>query len=73
MQTDGDLVWDSERGDFDRERSTFIPPALAGRFRVEPRHLDLTWAKDSPQLDRRRSRFRDALADLAAPIHGIPK
>lgn len=71
--TDGTLVWDPRRGDYDPERSTALPPALAGCFASEPRHLDLTWARTATDLSLRHSRFRDAVADLAAPIHGIPK
>ena len=42
-------------------------------FTSEPRHLDLVWAQSQDDLDLRNTRFRDAVADLAAPIHGIPK
>jgi WD40 repeat protein len=69
--TDGTLVWSGD--DYDPEVSTALPPALQGRFREEPRHLDLRWARDEAQLDLRNSRFRGAVADLAAPLHGIPK
>ena len=71
--TDGTLVWDPDRGDFDAAASTALPPALVGRFHDEPRHLDLRWARDEQQLDLRQSRFREAVADLAAPIHGMAK
>src|SRR5439155_18291997 len=46
---------------------------LAGRFGDEPRHLELRWARDETELDLRHSKFREAVADLAAPMHGIPK
>jgi WD40 repeat protein len=71
--TEGALVWDGERGDYDVTASSALPPALAGRFVGEPRHLDLRWARDETQLDLRHARFREAIADLAAPLHGIPK
>ena len=51
--TDGDLVWDPSRGDFDADRSPALPPALLGRFGEEPRHLDLRWARGEEQLDLR--------------------
>jgi WD40 repeat protein len=69
--TDGTLVWDGT--DYDTERSSALPPALQGRFAAEPRHLDLRWAQDEDQLDVRHSRFREAVADLAAPLHGMAK
>jgi hypothetical protein len=67
VQTDGMLAWDGEKGDFDPERSSCVPPALVGRVRAEPRHLDLTWARGESQLDRHSVRARRAaFAGLAA-------
>ena len=67
------LVWDDARRDYNSMASSALPPALAGRFADEPRHLDLRWARDETQLDLRHSRFREAVADLAAPMHHLPK
>jgi WD40 repeat protein len=50
-----------------------VPPSLREAFADEPRHLDLTWAGDDGSLNLRDVRFRGAVADLAAPIHGVPK
>ena len=71
--TDGDLEWDSDRGDFDPDVSSALPPALVGEFSKEPLYLDLRWARDAEHLDLRHSRFRDAVAGLAAPMHGVDK
>ncbi|MGH8933964.1 MAG: toll/interleukin-1 receptor domain-containing protein [Egibacteraceae bacterium] len=71
--TDGELRWDPRRGDFDPDRSTALPRALLGVFSEEPRYLDLRWARSETELDLRHSRFRDAIAQLAAPLHGLPK
>lgn len=71
--TEGELVWDSAAGGFDPSRSTAVHPALLGALGEEPRHLDLRWAQDEDDLDLRSTRFRGAVADLAAPIHGIAK
>jgi WD40 repeat protein len=71
--TAGEWVWDHTRNDFDWDASTAVPPALAGVFREEPRHLDLSWARSETQLDLRHGRFRDAVAELAAPMHGMSK
>ncbi len=70
--TDGVWEWDPARGDFTAE-STAVPSVLRGVYRDEPRHLDLRWAHDEQHLDLRHSRFRDAVADLAAPMHGVSK
>ena len=71
--TDGELVWDEAHGRYDPILSTALPAALATAYVAEPRHLDLRWARSETQLDLRHPRFRDAIADLAAPMHGISK
>ena len=71
--TDGDLVWDRDRDDFDHSQSPAVPPALFGRFGDEPRHLDLRWARGEEQLDLRHARFRPAVAELAAPIRNMAR
>ena len=70
--TDGVWEWDRNTNDF-RADSTSVPPALRGALHEEARHLDLRWARDETDLDLRNSRFRAAIADLAAPMHGIAK
>ncbi len=71
--TSGDLVWDAQRNDFDSARSTSIPPVLAGRFTSEPLHVDLRWAAGHDNLSLRHTKFRAAVLDIAAPLHGRPK
>ena len=66
--TDGSWSWDNGQ-----LKGTAVPTALATAFTDEPRYLDLRWARTQVDLDLRNSRFRSALADLAAPMHGIPK
>ena len=70
--TDGTWEWDPEVGDF-AAGSSAVPEALRGALRDEPRHLDMCWARDTTDLDLRNSRFRSAVADLAAPMHGVAK
>jgi hypothetical protein len=70
--TDGVWDWDPAAGDFAAE-STAVPDALLGVFTEEPFYLDLRWARKERHLSLRHSRFRDAIARLAAPMHGINK
>ena len=70
--TDGVWEWDASANDFTAD-STSVPLALRGALREEARHLDLRWARNETDLDLRNSRFRAAIADLAAPMHGIAK
>ncbi len=68
--TAGEIEWVDEVHDFDWERSTALHPALHGAFGDEPLYLDLRWARSDPELTLRHGRFRQAVAELAAPIHG---
>ena len=70
--TDGSWEWDPVLADF-TAASSAVPEALRGALDDEPRHLDLRWARDESDLDLRNSRFRSAVADLAAPMHGVAK
>ncbi len=70
--TGGEWCWDAEAGDF-TEDSTAVPAALRGVFVEEPLYLDLRWARDDLHLSLRHARFRDAIAQLAAPMHGVSK
>ena len=70
--TEGTWAWDDTAGDLDWDVSDAAPPALRGVFAEEPRHLDLRWARDHDHLDLRHSTFRDGIAQLAAPMHGVP-
>jgi WD40 repeat protein len=70
--TDGEWGWDPALGDFSAA-STAVPEALRGALVAEPRHLDLRWARTETDLDLRNTRFRSAVADLAAPMHGVAK
>jgi WD40 repeat protein len=70
--TDGHWQWDDGAGDFTVD-SDAVPPALRGVFADEPRHLDLRWAHAEDQVDLNNSRFRNAAAEIAAPLHGVTK
>jgi hypothetical protein len=71
--TDGDIRWDRQSNDFDGSSTTCIPRALFGALPEEPRWVDLRWAKGHDRLSLRTPRFRDAIADLAAPLHAVAK
>jgi WD40 repeat protein len=71
--TDGDLVWDDARGAFDQALSTALPPATLGWSGNEPLWVDLRWVRQTRHVSLRDPRFREVVADLAAPIRGLPK
>jgi WD40 repeat protein len=68
--TDGTWRWDPAANGL---TGTAVSEALREAFDEEPRHVDLRWARTTTDLDLRNGRFRDAVAQLAAPAHGIGK
>lgn len=68
--TEGELAWDSEANDWTVE-STAVPAGLRGRLTAEPLWVDFRWAKGETDLSLRDTRFRAAVATLAAPVHGM--
>lgn len=69
--TDGELRWDEKAGDFAWTGQTPLPAALAGRFKTEPKWVDLRPYRNG--ADQRDSRFIELGADFAAAIRGMPK
>jgi WD40 repeat protein len=69
--TNGTLTWDEAANRLDPTSS--VPPTLLDAFAGEPRWVDLRWAEEETQLDLRNGRFRDAVADIASSLRGIPK
>ena len=70
--TNGALQWEATSREFSAA-SDALPPSLFGRFSTEPLWVDLRWAATEAHLDVDNPRFRSAMADLAAPIHGLPR
>ena len=65
---------DQTAGDFDWDRTTCLPRAVCSRrFPNEPLWVNLAWAKTADVLTLRHARFRQAVLDLAAPLHGRAK
>ncbi|NUW32403.1 TIR domain-containing protein [Nonomuraea sp. SMC257] len=69
--TDGTLEWAGDG--FDMARSNALPAVLRDVYPQEPRWVDLTWERSRDGLHMRDPRFGDAVAELAAPLHGRPK
>ena len=71
--TDGELEWDAEKQDFDWQRTTALPKDVSGKFEDIPLYVDLRWAKTVDHLSLQYPKFRSAILDLAASLHGKPK
>jgi hypothetical protein len=68
--TGGHVAWDEKAGDFDWATTDALPQTLAGKFKAEPLWVDLTWVHSAQHLSARDPRFQQAIARLAAPLHG---
>jgi len=71
--TGGSLAWDDTRQAFDSAKTTALPPSAHGWFTGEPLWVDLRWARQARHVSLRDPRFRECVADLAAPVRGLPK
>ena len=71
--TGGTVVWDPLAVSVDARRTDALPPPVVKALRQEPLYLDLRWARDDVTLSLNHPAFRDAVAQLAAPIHDRSK
>ncbi|MEU5715415.1 TIR domain-containing protein [Streptomyces sp. NPDC020403] len=72
--SEGTVVWDPVAGDFDWGRTNALPPVLRGAFTTEPLWVDLRPFRDADDRSMAPgSPFRDRVASLAAPLHGLVK
>jgi WD40 repeat protein len=71
--TGGEIEWNRAAAAFDPARTTALPPRLISAFTDEPLYLDLRWARDRDDVSTRHPRFREAVAELAAALHGREK
>lgn len=67
--TDGEVIWDPTTKDFGWSKTDALPNALLGKFKNEPLHVDLRWAKSENNLSLRHSQFRGAVLKIAAKLH----
>jgi hypothetical protein len=71
--TEGEICWDPVAAAFDWTRTTALPATLKGRVSHEPLYVDLRWTRQEGMLSLRLPRFRAAVLDVAAPLHGRSK
>lgn len=71
--TDGEVAWDERSRDFDWGQTNALPASLRGAFEEVPRFIDLRWARNENVLSLSHPRFRDAVAEFGATLHGKPK
>jgi len=70
--TEGKVLWDEHKNDFDWSVSNALPRILEKAFSQEPLFIDLTWVESHEHLSLRDSDFRPAIAQLAATLHNRP-
>lgn len=69
--SDGELSWNNAAGDFLWRDDTPLPATLMGRFRSEPKWVDLRPYRAGAKTSD--ARFTELAADFAATIHDKPK
>jgi hypothetical protein len=69
--TEGEVQWNENACDFDWERTTAIPQVLQAKFSGEAFIVRLQWAKSENSLTLQHTKFRQAVLQVAAPIHGL--
>ena len=70
--TDGEIVWDDVKTDFNWQLTNAIPKFDIEIFTQEPVWIDLRWIRKE-QLSARDPRFLDAIANLSSVLRGIDK
>lgn len=74
VQAHGTLSWDERMGDFARNgEHTALPEVLRGRFDEQPLWVKADWSRAPDRVSEANPDFQDAVATLAAAIHGKPK
>ncbi|MFG2290436.1 TIR domain-containing protein [Streptomyces sp. NPDC048595] len=71
--TSGAIHWDHTARNFDRTRTTALPPEVFGWFEAEPLWVDLSWARREVELSLKHARFRQDIGTVAASLHGVSK
>lgn len=68
--THGSWQWDPVAGTLSGDA---VPEPLRGSIPDEPRYVDLRWVRAANDATLDNFRFREAVAELAAPMHGVAK
>jgi WD40 repeat protein len=68
--TEGELVWSRTAADFDWTATNALTEGLKKTFEREPLFLDMRWARSDSDLSLRHPKFAEAVAGLAATLHG---
>jgi hypothetical protein len=68
--TDGEILWDEAKNDFDWRVTTAIPKNLSGAFKGEPFFVDFRNLGSEEKLNLDNPEFENRLAVLAATLHG---
>lgn len=68
--TDGDIIYDETKNDFNWNQTTALPKNLSGAFKGEPFYLDFRDLGPKENLNLDNPEFRQRLVLLASTIHG---
>ena len=71
--TDGELRWDIPNEDFVWNDLTPLPTSLRKAYKLEPKWLDLRWARTPEEMSLRHPQFYDAIAEIASTLQNVEK
>ncbi|WP_198315822.1 WD40 domain-containing protein [Chitinophaga tropicalis] len=71
--TDGEVLWNDDKNDFDWSRTNALPNILSGKFKSEPNYIDFRQFKSAETFNLRDPSFLDNILSIAAPLHGKSK
>jgi hypothetical protein len=68
--TDGEILWDEAKNDFDWNVTSALPKNLSGAFKGEPFFVDFRDLASEEKLNLNNPEFENRLVVLAATLHG---
>ncbi len=68
--TEGEIIWNDSRNDFDWAITNALPDNLKGKFSEEPLYVDFRTARTSEDLSLNNPDFKTKAARIASAIHG---
>ena len=67
--TEGEIIWDEKKRDFDWEKTNAVPTVLKGAFEMEPLYVDLRGFHSQEHLSYQNPGFKNKVVYLAATLH----
>lgn len=67
--TEGEIIWDEKKRDFNWEKTNALPSALKGAYEMEPLYVDMRGFHSQEHLSYQNPEFKNKVVYLAATLH----